>query len=570
MSRTLIALVLALVAVTPAALAAWGVAGEVEPDTAHDRSGYMWSDASAAQDPTRSAVYFNGVGLQSLTGSSGGVQLNALPLGTRLAPVGTFQAYAYLGLWRDCDRDGYVGMASSALWRYRAELLTDASLCPAGGAHNDGAWVTEFRWINDRYESIAGVLDPGSMVWGDFGRPTDAPFIDCRQVPLPRGTLGSTGGALGWADCQLGRPVGSTVNAVDDDGSKGLRFEDPNHPERDCGSQLNRETPLGAEEECEGWGDALYERGDADPAFTVWDCSQPGTDVRNPLAPPGEEGPLKDPKDLQWRNDGSIAHVQPVAPAVDADGSVFVALQQAFVRWDCEAYTQGTAGAHLLHPYNVASLESPYAQFAATDGKRQTDFAFSFMPGSHQESAQTRPGGTLSTPLRSQCGNPPATRPPPELCADLLAPYRGPIGAVDGAYGLRLKGDQEGAGWRAAQSYRAPTYSGTLFRGNLEQAGVQWLTFYAKLGSTLQTASLPAPGLGTYGAETCGIATSGVVAGWDCDPTHWWNTEMGGAAPPSLAVVARVGTEYHLRDVDCLDGHVAAGVRVNADFEASC
>lgn len=161
-------LLIALAVTLPAlASASWNAPfnGAEEPSTQRDvNDGFMFLDAPP---PGASRVYFSG---------------NLVPLTTN-ANVQRF--VAYLGVWADCNRDGFVGLLAANAETYSALLLTDTSVCPPGGPHNDGSTVTELRWIGP---GSPHVDDPDARVWVDWGFPEDA---------------GPAGPAKAWVDEEL-------------------------------------------------------------------------------------------------------------------------------------------------------------------------------------------------------------------------------------------------------------------------------------------------------------------------------------------------------------------------------
>jgi hypothetical protein len=64
-----------------------------------------------------------------------------------------------------------------------------------------------------------------------------------------------------------------------------------------------------------------------------------------------------------------------------------------------------------------------------------------------------------------------------------------------------------------------------------------------------------------YGDDACGAAAGNIAPGqpirndWDCDPTHWDHSQLGAGS-------VLIGQRYEVRDVDCFDNSIAAGVKV--------
>lgn len=174
-------IVVALLLCTPTALA-WASQGESEPSTRYDVPSLMWSTA-----PTSSRqVYFNAVSLVGAGGTGPGVNPNVATLGSRNEPVGAETHIALLGVWVDCNGDGYIGLADGAMQEYPSDVLSLAgpnAACPpsSGGAnswdgsHNYNGWVTELVPIGNREARASDlrlIQDPEAAVWGDFGRPS--------------------------------------------------------------------------------------------------------------------------------------------------------------------------------------------------------------------------------------------------------------------------------------------------------------------------------------------------------------------------------------------------------------
>lgn len=166
-------LLCAVILVAPFGAAEWHTFGSYEPDTPYD--GFAREDPNQSD---RDKLYFNVV-LEG--GAWGYVNPNAGVLPPIVNPGETHARLllpapvfgAYLGLWRDCNRDGYVGSAKGALTDYRAEEPHDRNICPDGGpnAPNDG-WIHEFRWIvRDGHVDPWAILDTSARVWGDIGLP---------------------------------------------------------------------------------------------------------------------------------------------------------------------------------------------------------------------------------------------------------------------------------------------------------------------------------------------------------------------------------------------------------------
>lgn len=527
---------LALALTMPIAGATWYTRGSFEPDTQQDREdGRMFLEADQNPDAGHKQVYFNAVPMDR-----NGVSLNPNVgrLETRYIPAGSMGFSAFLGIWKDCNGDDYIGMAESALFHYRSELLAPTGICGEGGPFNRGGWVTEFVYIarnesgiHPRFPRVFN--DTDARVWGDFGLPgkEEGVHYDCAQLPFPVGTFESTGGLLVYADCQIGYNVAKTINTLDSDGALGLRFEDRYHPERDCDSRLNQPIPGGmyGKNPCSD-ETGTFEGETEDRMFTVWDCRDGGTDVRDPTAAPGQRGSLSQvelPSVAGYGGTtnlsdetGSYRKIGTPAPSVgNPEGSLTAGLDNFQ-----SGASQGCRPANYWS--NLTYLESDFSATNPTDGKRMTDFDFRYRAQGYGPAGQGGPAG----------------------------------GGVSA---------NENPAWSASVTYLPPTYmGGTIRNSDLLPAPAIYLTFYAKLGvaSTHAGLKLPSSTPGTYGAESC---SGGIGAGqtkqngWDCDPTHWWNPEMGGT---DNWMGARPGDSYHLRDTDCYDGQLVKGAPVYASL----
>lgn len=272
----------ALMALPPAG-AIWKVQGTYEPDTHQDAAdGWMFTDAPTQAEER---VYFNVIQTYYFTGVNPNTGAVA---GGRLFD-GNINMDAWLGTWRDCNKDGYIGMALSAETVYplaEANAIgqpVDSSICPVqardpasptfGGTnelvHNDGQWVREFIPIgpgdgfNQGAHDFAFLNDTEAGIWGDNCTPDqNCPVTTC---PLVLGyapaTFSSTGGFIAFADCLDSRFTGfrvvtSGVNDVADaldaaglhDQADAVRITDPVNA-GSSGSIVNQHFPVSV------WGD---------------------------------------------------------------------------------------------------------------------------------------------------------------------------------------------------------------------------------------------------------------------------------------------------------------------------
>lgn len=583
----------ALLVALPTVGAAWKGPGGEEPDTLLDaRDGLMHLEADVADAGSR--IYFDA--FPALPETSWNP--NVAATGSAVLLPGPVEYRALLGSWKDCNRDGYVGAAESALQDYASALLPADTPCTPDTMWNNGGFVTEMIMIGmvdpcERADAATRaqcgvdgfapnervVYAEGTFVWGDYGRPADPAPPECPLAPLPRGTTSSTGGLLRYVDCQDGRFIANAVNAVDENGNLGLRFEDPEDP-RAGDSTLDQAfpvTPFG-----DGARPGLVENGTGRPAATVWDCdAAPAAEARDPTAPPGERGALstiviEDPTPGSALDDGrfplvivttltgihgfedhdgdaatpsritvaladgggAYARVRGVAPALDAEGSAWDAAERGLdgATGDCDASTasplDGAAPAGL-----VESGEPPVRKGA----RDRNSFVFTFFDG-HR-----------------------GLRPD-------VDPYTGSDTPSDGGLIVRRQA-RGGAGpmWLAqGPSIQDPQL---VDRHTLGPQPAVYATFYARLGGGLEHLhDVPGHG-GTYGAEACSAGIPGPDAnGWVCDPARWWTDAQGPDMMPryrdGTPLGQSPGAGYHLRDVDCWDGQLVGGVPVQASLAA--
>lgn len=586
-STSLIALLLvATLAASPAA--AWSGPGGVEPDTPHDVAHQsMWVDATTVPE---GRLYFSG--FQALPQTT--ISPNAALLGDRLAPAPLARHHALLGVWTDCNGDGYIGIAETAAYEYRGELLDAHSPCRGSSLHFDGDWVVEFRAVGMvdpcehepaevRAESCGGMPQfapnehvfyaDGTAVWADFGLATEAPPAECPLQPLPRGTTSGTGLFLRYADCHTGRSAAGAVNTVDADGGLGLRFDDVENPQ-EGDSRLNHDFPVNL------FGSSTRTgllQAEAPPTFTTWDCSQPegGAHVRVPGAPgsvavadptPGgiltgprfplvvvdalknqagltflpptyfvdEDGDASTPGVIRVPvadDDGTVLKAPPVDPHASADptdASLLAAAAHALdgPAGDCDPQTAGP-----LDPLAPGGRIEQGDAVVAAARKDRNSLVFTFYDGHRGFHPRLDPTTGETTP------------------SDLGMNVR--------------RHDRGGAGpmWTTGgETQQLPIVPS---RGALGETGPRHVTYYARLGeAALVSFRLPIPGIPfTYGAEAC-AAGSADANGWVCDPDAWWKGADGTDARPAYArgepLGAVPGDAYHMRDVDCLDGRLAA------------
>ena len=491
MRHTLLILAVAALLV-PTAASTWRAGGTHEPDTSYDTPTWMWQEAPP---PGSKRIYFN---VMTLTGTANGFTPNVALLETQNEPPTVERHFGLLGVWADCNGDGYIGYGEHAIREYPASLLVSESVCPAtsgpantwvSGAHNYNGWVSEFLHIG-RTGSQRMYPDPQAMVWGDYHRPDEKPFHrSCALQPLPRGTTQTTGGALDYIGCraeQRGVYILTSFNtAVDLIGDPlGLRFADES--DGDSGT-LGR---IGT------FGDDSQEYS---PAY-VWDCSQPMTPV-GPARIGRLDPRLGNPNPTQWSVAGFFNHTR--------DG---------LYPDNCD-WTDDRSGGFY-----------PEDDFLGVDPKNKTqaDWNFRFAAG-----GRGGPGASLISGGGAGAAN--------------------DLGLTWGAH-TGWSGD-------SVFIKQGPRLL-RVDLGNPGPAPAYWLTFYANVGSdTLARGFERTTGEGKYGSWHCGSHTTGIHNGWNCDVNTWYRNLDGSPMPPEGQYkLATPGDPYMFRDVDCYDGSNALGI----------
>lgn len=552
-TRTLLAIALILAA--PAASAGWRTFGSFEPDTPQDvLGGYMHLEPDVDPNPAVGKVYFNVENGYDQTG----LTPNVGALGTRLMVEGFQWPHAFLGIWKDCNEDGYIGFGAGALLEYSSLLLLDepAPVCPVGAsAHNDGEWVYEFLWIGpaDNVEEARVALprllnDTGAFVWGDGGIPGTPRAGGCYVDP-PTGTFHTTGAFLGWSDCLAGYAVHDTVAVIDPDGEMGLKWDDRARPHCDDSTLTSIHIGLwGDAPQCPDSDAAVFEENSGAPAFTAFDCSAEPTLVAND--PTGAtrqavEDPTNGELSTVFGDDGTVytnlsdenGDVQrvyaPGVPTLDTEGSYYDGANDTFVA------TLGSCDEDAA--LGTVDPEAPVANEQSV--QRQTDWAFEF----------TDDLGRSFSPAEG------------DLVTDGIPRYGG-VTAARTAWLMPI--------WVG----NTLTSNSVLVSGDLQPEGAAFYTFYARLGVTALIDGTPGP-VGVYGNEWCLVSPDPAVnGGFDCDADNWWKPEMGANEMPTEFYTERPvgqapGAEYHLRDIDCYDGTIVAPARAGlADIsdEGSC
>lgn len=529
---TSVALALALLVLAPSAWAQWSSKGETEPNTAYDTG---WRTPPVPS--TTTAVYFNG-----FAGAWAGAPTSANPnlaTGSRVQPY-PYAPSALLGVWVDCDRDGYIGNASLGAIEYSSRLLPPHHICNESRtttslSHNDGDWVQEFFPIGyDDVRTTAdenpfNLRDQGARVWADWGAPGAAPTTACGDVPLPRGTLRSTGAMAGLVDCRLGRKGVATWNeAARAAGRDDLSFRDApaEHPERSS-SPLNVANPWGHERDA-----TMVKAVDCEGPMTPVGVSDPtdngsGNGKAHSVTVMGITFNLTDSRG-RFVN----ASVRPLAPDVDDAGSPAGTVNESQAGTsDCRrddrdsvlTYEGEQRGSDGGAPYLIETSADPVY---AGEPRRRTDFAFTFEEG-------VRDAGT---PAASLLGR------------------RWQTDAGTGAVGTL------GTWVATGRDTRLPA------RGDLGAAPASLITFYAHVSQGVTDAlGLEYGGPGGFYGTPCGAV-------YLCDATQWWRNAEGAdvvprdarlgagenpAVPKATAATeigVRTGQRFVARDTDCYAG----------------
>lgn len=531
-----IAAILAVALISPAATA-WSGKGQVEPDTTEDRTdGYMWPDTDTTTAVRGTRVYFNAFTVQNT-----GYGLHGFTINPNVGSLGTAhsnwpgQIAALLGVWKDCNNDGFIGWGDNALFEYRSTLLTlpnvngqivGASICPASdpgvppkGAeshffplvHNDGQWVHEFLPIGPAAERSAGtdlnpydLEDNDARVWADWGKPGDLPpTTRCSVVFVPRGSYSSTGGFLAYVDCVPGflvtdvwnEAVGSSVGDATPLGQ--LSFRDSPRDPSSSSSILNRPNP---------WG-----RPSDASAVSAFDCSSPQL-AHQRVPNTGYEFGVSRPRG---------------APSVNSGGSIGGTVNEtATAMDDCDRSDNQGEWEHQAGAAPYGLEDSGITN--QVGAKVRSDFPMAYSAGQRPVPANG------PTPLGRATPKDLGTR------------------AWD-SEGLWLSGP------RYAEDRNPYVRRDGLTLTETAVATTAYAFVGADADARLGLDFNPTNALGTYGSKNCFTSTSGVRTGWQCDPNLWppcgahytCSGTIGGLASVDISV--KVGQAYQLQDVDCYD-----------------
>ena len=521
--KTTIAIAVAALMSAPAT-AEWYAFGNFEPSTTYDQS-TMFVDPPNA---TESRVYFHVVTgtqepLATFNGDPGG-NPNVGLLRTQIEPAAIEYHDAFLGVWKDCNGDGYVGRAESALREYPSVLLTETDACPGvtadpkgpwtPGAHNYNGWVTEFiPIVKDASNAIdrRAYRDGDARVWGDFHRPDEDPFHrSCTLTPFARGTTQDTGGFVNYVDCRVD-VLGNFNILVDSFGDPlGLRFsdEDDGHT-----GTLGRVDIFGPED-------------DRHSPATVWDCSG------GPAFRSGDE--LNEtPLGPSVPSSGHNIEVYPVDPAPgNLDRPTLAGLANHTI--------EGTEDCDTSNDFGHDASDAFEADFNGVNPKNKTEADWNFGNGG---TARGAPVGPAAVPGWGGFGGAPND-----------------AGIASGGY--HWTSDSV---WLSKPGPR--TVRVDLANGGVTIAPAYWLSFYAHVSANVTSRFQLPPGAGVYGSWHCGDNDSGIHHGWNCDPAVWYINPDQTTFHPNKANFAHPGWTYQLRDVDCYDGRIGdSGLSVQPAF----
>lgn len=548
--RTIVAILTALALSAPFAAANWSYRGSNEPDTAYDDASYMYLDPDT--DPSQSVhkLYFNG---WARAARDGHYNPNVGALGSRIQPPISAMA-AMLGYWKDCNNDGYVGLAESAVIEYRTEVLTattGADICPPSTPvpgqtiypHNDGTWVRELIWLGGT--NGATTSNPTNFyatdtdVWADWGLPGEPPTLVC-----PGGNQGvrSTGALLETVDCSTYFRIVRSLNDVQDATGAPVGGWDPanvDNSDSDANVDNPAFAPLYGPAEPEGDEDEGDYRGysggllgrDRDSSdrrarlVTAVDCESAGPDTSPEVNTPGDPlDPATYPSAYESANDTYEVATQdgddPCAPSSESDEGL---------------------------PYNTVHPTEGYTEPTLPDaGRKETDFIFTFNFGNR---------GLL----------------PGHACNSHVMDGTGPLGYCPPAdLGTSVERDDGpvGSAWRTnAQINTYSTTSREQLKGDSPDFGAYYFTFYARIGQrALDFGDEPNDVGNVYGSEACGGNQDGIHNGWNCDADAWSARCLEAESGLAEERCPILGWTYHLRDVDCWDGTVVRGTGIHASL----
>lgn len=491
-------------------------------------------------------VYFNGFVVEGDMQLVGPINLGLAS--ERVSPSWhDYHQYVMMGVWKDCNNDGYVGFGDNGLWEYRSELLANTfgnSICrpqsipgtvspPSTNppfnwfpVHNDGQWVHEFisiQWSRGN-GAVLGDVNPwnlndnSSRVWADNSLPEDPPRGSCQITPQPAGTFHSVGGAMWYADCLAGYRVTDTINSAalltgaDNLGAGQLSFKDKPRNQYQSASILNVKNPWGEET------DGSY--------VQAWSCA-PGTQLHQ--------------QKVNNDTDVNVSAPSTSAPSPNLAGSPSGTANSTGAGFDeCNRNTKNDGHSHA----GRSAARLPYSTEGGVNSIIKIDPDNTFSPMEH-----SRPAAPFASVLGK--GTP-------------------PDGGTNNLWqggGTNL--DPSGL-WRSNTAWTATPW---VSRADLAPAKVFNFTYYGKVSPGAIASyglSLPKAAGAVYGIVPCN-GTIGTNApdtnNWACDPAKWFLDSVGRDIEPrsttlgigeqasqnGVRIGARVGTVYNMRDIDCFD-----------------
>lgn len=538
MSRAvLLATILAIVLVMPTTIATWYAYGSYEPDSAYDDASYMWADPAPDGEHRVYFAVHTRQGTSELNPNVGLVE-------TRIETVGFERSEALLGVWKDCNRDGYVGMLESSLREYHASLLFDDRTCPAvsglanmwsAGAHNYNEWVTEFVPIGPRgYIGAADARyyqDDGAMVWGDHGLPDGSgQRPTCTLGALPAGGARTTGRILDHMDCYLA--VMTEERSVDIHDDLLPIIGDP-AGWRTNGAWAGSASPL----ERGTLGDA----GSSNSHVTLTNCDEYPIELTGDVPVGGDLDDLRveEINDPEVHEEGTVAGTIVYATEyVHQEGSYYNAPDSNGpcsdgVDDNRQFYGLFEGDASDVHERQKAAPDWSFRFYRAPRGTG--------LAGLHPVSPIDGYGGA-----------------PSDLGVEAIPSYCSPHLNYEPTFCAQTR-------WYAPMTVRPPptfVKSDLIGSGYVGLADAYTLTFYARLSDATFDRGFATPGgQGAYGAQTCGENDSGIHGGWQCDAQLWYpghpcHGDRASQYTGTCQGLPLPGTIYHLRDIDCYDGGI--------------
>lgn len=572
--QPLVAAAVLSLTIVPSSALGWGFVGTTEPDSSLDQGGgWMFQGVDVSPNQATRHVYLDAF----LAGpAETAVSPNAALIGSSIV-VGNYGYWALLGVWKDCNRDGVVGLADQGVTEYRAELLLDTSVCPREPtpspiprdwfpSHNDGTWVRELiplQWLelttppDPKDASLDAnpfnANDNGARVWIDEGVPGEAHVAagSCHGYPPPTGSLRSTGGLLNWEDCfdQYRQTDAIDMVAMQNGLLSPISFDDASRDQAHSRSAANLANPWGNERDA--------------TAVDAWDCDQ---------APLAQET-LRDPtEESSSANDGlifrgtiivnvSAPRVPPVVGLGGSPAGTANATGSGFDRcWRNDRNDRATQASLLPGHAGDALANAPYALEGTASNLVLKASTVNMVPVELDRSISLF--GLLGSSAPPNLGIPIGGNDQQQLVfsgtdvTDVTgAPFPSFNSPGTGGDGL----------W-----YAAPSSTATSIPAATSTYAFVSPSAVSSYGLTLPKGTA----VGSYAVEVCG-AGNGQASGWDCDATHWYRDANGkdisprshylGRDPTStlpcspkndagcLSYGARPGEAFNLRDVDCYD-----------------